>query len=324
MTELFTASLPPGHINLHYCVLFNESINDTDLDADRDRCFIPILVLSSISLFICLVGLVGNGIVLWVLGFCLKKNPFTVYVLNLAIADFGFLLCMVAFLVAIVVYIHMDFHGGFVIINAIQWVALFTYNTGLYLLTAISVQRCLSVLFPFWHRCHRPENLSSAVCTLLWVLSILVTSLECYFCITDYECSKMTIFSCVLSFLVFTPLMILSSLTLFIKIRCSSQQHQPTKLYVVIMVTILFFLVFALPFQVIVMMAFLRETTIHLFVMSLVILLPCLNSSINPFIYVFIGRHGRQQIREPLREVFQRIFKEEAESQEKRPTIHIK
>ncbi|KAG6923681.1 mas-related G-protein coupled receptor member H-like, partial [Chelydra serpentina] len=184
MTELTTTSPPPGKISLRYCVLFNysSSFNDKDLDADQDRCFIPIVVISSISLFICLVGLVGNGMVLWFLGFRIKKDPFTIYILNLDIDDFGFLLCMVAFFIIIILYLRMDFLGGFVIIEAIQWVALFIYNTGLYLLTAISVQRCLSVLYPIWYRCHHPKNLSSIVCALLWALSILVTGLECYFC----------------------------------------------------------------------------------------------------------------------------------------------
>uniref|UniRef100_A0A452GXX0 G-protein coupled receptors family 1 profile domain-containing protein n=1 Tax=Gopherus agassizii TaxID=38772 RepID=A0A452GXX0_9SAUR len=212
-------------------------------------------VISSISLFICLVGLVGNGMVLWFLGFPVKKEPFTIYILNLAIADFGFLLCMVAFLIIIILYLHMDFLVGFVVIEAIQWVALFIYNTGLYLLTDISIHRCLS----------------------------------CYFCINDYDCSKMTIFSCVLSFLIFTPLMV----------RCSSH-------------------------RLIVLMAFLNHSMIHLFVMSLVILLPCMNSSINSFLYFLIGRHGKQQLREPLREVFQRIFNEKAGPQEKRPTKQVK
>uniref|UniRef100_K7F1U5 G-protein coupled receptors family 1 profile domain-containing protein n=1 Tax=Pelodiscus sinensis TaxID=13735 RepID=K7F1U5_PELSI len=320
MTELITASLTVGQISLPSCLFVNESSGSNDTDLDQDRCFIPILVLNSVSLFVCLFGLAGNGVVLLLLGFWMKKNPFTIYLLNLAIADFGFLLCMVVFLVIILLNVPGDIHGGFAAREAIQWVALFIYNTGLYLLTAISVHRCLSVLFPLWYRCHRPQNLSPTVCALLWALSVLVTGLECYFCITRDNCSKMTIFSCVLSFLVFSPLMVLSSVTLFIKVRYCSQRHQPTKLYVIIMVTVLFFLVLALPLRVIVLMALLSHTAIHLLVKNLVILLPCLNSSINPFIYFLVGKHGRRQVRESLKEVFQRIFKEEADPQEKRPT----
>ncbi|XP_067389162.1 mas-related G-protein coupled receptor member H-like [Emydura macquarii macquarii] len=326
MTELITTSLPPGERRLRYCILINDSssFNDTDVDADQDKCLTPVVILSSISLLICLFGLVGNGIVLWFLGFRIKKDPFTVYILNLAIADFGFLLCMIAFLVMIILYLHLYFLGRFVIIQMIQWIALFIYNTGLYLLTAISIQRCLSILNPIWFRCHRPKNLSAIVCALLWVLSILVTGLECYFCVCNYHCSKITIFSCVLSFLIFIPLMVLSSMTLFIKVHCNSPRHQSTKLYVVIMVTTLFFLMSALPLRVIVLMSLLSHTTIHFFVICLVILLPCVNSSINPFIYFLVGKHGRQQLREPLKLILQRIFREEADPGKKRSTTHIK
>uniref|UniRef100_A0A452GXW3 G-protein coupled receptors family 1 profile domain-containing protein n=1 Tax=Gopherus agassizii TaxID=38772 RepID=A0A452GXW3_9SAUR len=221
-----------------------------------DLGFAPVL---SISLFICLVGLVGNGMVLWFLGFPVKKEPFTIYILNLAIADFGFLLCMVAFLIIIILYLHMDFLVGFVVIEAIQWVALFIYNTGLYLLTDISIHRCLSVLYPIWYRCHIQKT-----CLPLCVL-----------------CSGA----------------ISASMTM--TVRCSSH-------------------------RLIVLMAFLNHSMIHLFVMSLVILLPCMNSSINSFLYFLIGRHGKQQLREPLREVFQRIFNEKAGPQEKRPTKQVK
>ena len=38
-------------------------------------------------------GLLGNALVLWHLGFHIKKGPFAVYVLHLAAADFLFLGC---------------------------------------------------------------------------------------------------------------------------------------------------------------------------------------------------------------------------------------
>uniref|UniRef100_A0A8C8VPJ3 G-protein coupled receptors family 1 profile domain-containing protein n=1 Tax=Pelusios castaneus TaxID=367368 RepID=A0A8C8VPJ3_9SAUR len=300
------------------------SFNNTKVNADGDRCLTAVVAISSISLLICLFGLVGNGIVLWFLGFRIRKDPFTVYILNLAVADFGFLLCMVVFLVMIILYLHFYFLGGLDIIQRIQWAGLFIYNTGLYLLTAISIQRCLSVLYPIWFRCHRPKNLSAIVCVLLWALSILVSGLECYFCISKYHCFKMTIFSCILSFLIFTPLMVLSSLSLFIKIWCNSQRRQPTKLYVVILVNILCFLIFAIPLRVIVLMSLLSHRMIHIFVICLFILLSCVNSGINPFIYFLVGRHGRRQLREPLKEILQRIFSEEADPGDKRSTIHIK
>ncbi|KAM6456269.1 mas-related G-protein coupled receptor member A1-like [Liasis olivaceus] len=40
-------------------------------------------------------GLLGNGNVIWILGFQIKRNPFTTFILILAIADFGFLISVV-------------------------------------------------------------------------------------------------------------------------------------------------------------------------------------------------------------------------------------
>ena len=40
-----------------------------------------------------LVGLTGNAIVFWLLGFSMHRTAFLVYILNLALADFLFLLC---------------------------------------------------------------------------------------------------------------------------------------------------------------------------------------------------------------------------------------
>lgn len=52
------------------------------------------LMIICITLLISLFGLVENGIVTWVLGFHIKKSTFTIYILNLAIADCVFLLCL--------------------------------------------------------------------------------------------------------------------------------------------------------------------------------------------------------------------------------------
>ncbi|NWI98140.1 MRGRD protein, partial [Pitta sordida] len=47
-----------------------------------------LLAFAGVCLGISIFGLVGNGLVMWFLGFHMKQNPFTVYTLNLAVADF--------------------------------------------------------------------------------------------------------------------------------------------------------------------------------------------------------------------------------------------
>ncbi|NXK04047.1 MRGX4 protein, partial [Herpetotheres cachinnans] len=107
-----------------------------------------LFIISGVCIGICMGGLVGNMVVVWFLGFHMKKSPFTVYVLNLAIADFSLLLfllvkltfhmistvcCIFSFQHDLTNYILMDLF-------------LFWYFASMYLLTVMSIERCLSVL----------------------------------------------------------------------------------------------------------------------------------------------------------------------------------
>ncbi|NXS92909.1 MRGRD protein, partial [Jacana jacana] len=106
------------------------------------------LKIPGVFIFICLCGLVGNMVVMWFLGFHMKRNPFTVYVLNLAIADFSLLLFLLAILTLFIIstlnYIHSRKYDLSYYVLMILF--LFFYYASMYLLTAMSIERCLSVL----------------------------------------------------------------------------------------------------------------------------------------------------------------------------------
>ncbi|NWX71661.1 MRGRD protein, partial [Alca torda] len=106
------------------------------------------LIISGVFIFICLCGLVGNMLVIRFLGFQMKKNPFTVYVLNLAIADFSLLLFILLILTFYVVSaVNCFYRFVYERIRIILVVLfLFWYLASMYLLTAMSMERCLSVL----------------------------------------------------------------------------------------------------------------------------------------------------------------------------------
>ncbi|NXN10305.1 MAS protein, partial [Indicator maculatus] len=105
--------------------------------------FIILGVFTSISL----CGLVGNVVVVWLLGFHMKQNPFTVYVLNLAIADFSLLLVLLAgFIILMTSGQYCNLTDGLSLtIGFMALLFLFCYLAGMYLLTAMSVERCLAV-----------------------------------------------------------------------------------------------------------------------------------------------------------------------------------
>ncbi|XP_068800221.1 proto-oncogene Mas isoform X2 [Struthio camelus] len=260
-------------------------------------------------------GMVGNGMVLWYLGFRIRRNRFTVYILNLAAADFGYLLCIA---IETVQYL-MQFNVG-VQFGIFLFLDLFMYGTGLYLLTAISIERCLSVLCPIWCRSHRPKHLSGVISGLLWSLSLLLNTLGYLSCTVrpSGSCHVLLITIGVLDFLFCTPLMLVFSLTLFLKVKCSSQHLRTGRLFTVIMLTVLFFLIFAVPLSILILFDFWGYK--FLYSPEIGFVLSCVNSSLNPVIYFIVGSYRDRRIRLTLKLAFQRAFEDSADDKDERET----
>ncbi|NXY47347.1 MRGRD protein, partial [Ceuthmochares aereus] len=122
----------------------SQAVNQSQCMTENNR----MLITSSICVGICLCGLVGNIIVMWYVGFQLKKSPFTIYVLNLAVADFSLLLFLLVRLILHIIstaYCIVSFQyrlTNFILMDLF----LFWYFASMYLLSALSMERCLSVL----------------------------------------------------------------------------------------------------------------------------------------------------------------------------------
>ncbi|XP_019352311.1 mas-related G-protein coupled receptor member H-like [Alligator mississippiensis] len=291
----------------------------TDYEEYPQIDYTTLLIIDSITVFICLLGLVGNGIVLWFLSFCIKRNPFTTYIMNLAIADFGYLLCTTLFLFFENMYIFLFNLNIIRLIELFNMLVLFTYSISLHLLTAISTERCLSIQYPIWYQCHCPKHLSAIVCTLLWTLACLMAGLASPFCfLYSFEtCIKMLTPLSATNLLVFSPIMVLSSIILFIKIRHSSQQQQPRKLYLVIMLTVLFFVFFAVPLSTV---TFSQNYTYDPFLIDFSFLLASGNSSINPFIYFLVGSYRKRRFRGSVKVSFRTVFEEKVDPRDNTET----
>nr|XP_033775713.1 proto-oncogene Mas-like [Geotrypetes seraphini] len=309
--------------------------NGTELGNFTGDLFILMLALSCPSLLICLLGIAGNGIVLWFLCLSLKRNKFTVYILNLAVADLTILLSSFVALLYIL-FVPIVVEVSYFVTNALFILRLlffFGFTTSLLLLTAISVERCLSVLFPIWHRCQRPKHQSSFICALLWMSSVLLTALECIICSEeDYiyrsqDCTVMQIFIAIFYLLLIPPIMVFSSLTLIIKIWRTSQRRFSSRLYMVIIITVIIFFIFSIPVQILNMLWYFQVLS-HRFVSFLVvcylsIFCASINSAVNPFIYFLVGRHNREV--QGLKGALHRVFKDEEETrnEEETPNLHV-
>lgn len=277
----------------------------------------PPAVMDYIFLLLCLCGLVGNGLVLWLFGFSIKRSPFSVYFLHLAGADAGYL-CSKAVLSVLNT-------GGFLgtfaaYVRAVCRVAgLCMFVAGVSLLPAVSSERCLSVVFPAWFWRRRPKRLSAVACALLWALSLLVTTVHNYFCMflghraSGVACRHMDAFLGILLFLVFCPLMVLPCLVLILHAECRARRRQRSaKLSHVVLATVSVFLVSSIYLGVdwFLFWVFQIPAPFPEYVTDLCI---CINSSAKPVVYFLAGRDKSQRLWEPLRVVFQRALRDGAE-----------
>ncbi|XP_030741751.1 mas-related G-protein coupled receptor member A-like [Echinops telfairi] len=243
-----------------------------------------------LAIIIALCGLAGNAVVIWLLGFRLRRNPFCVYILNLAVADCLVLGTMTAY--ALMVLIDYFQFIYFVYNRFINFVILFPYLADMSLISAIGTERCLSILCPIWYRCRRPTHMSGVSCALIWALSLVQAFLEMLFCTVALDlCSSFNFFLWMWVIFLFVVLCG-SSLVLLVKVFYGSQRKKMTRLIVTILITVLVCLLCGLPYG--------------------------FGCSANPIIYFFVGsfRQQRRRLKPTLRMVLQRALQDTPEGEE--------
>ncbi|XP_036060700.1 mas-related G-protein coupled receptor member B4-like [Onychomys torridus] len=286
-------------------------------------CVTVYKIFSILSVIICMVGLAGNAIVLWLLGFHVHRNAFSVYVLNLAGADFLYLCSQTVFSLEKILFL---FHTSwFYVPFYFTRVLFFAYLAGLCMIAAISIERCLSVLCPIWYHCRRPRYTSPVLCALLWAFSLLLSlllGLGCSSLVSYYVYTfcNTAVFTTVVLILVLSVVTCGFNLILLVRIFCGSQRIPVTRLYVTIALTVLVFLIFGLPFGIYWVILFSSETSPRVFsckIYEMTAFLSCVNSCANPIIYFFVGsiRHHRLQ-RQTLKMLLQRAIQDTPEEED--------
>ncbi|KAK9402974.1 proto-oncogene Mas-like [Crotalus adamanteus] len=278
-------------------------------------------LIDGFIVLICILGLVGNGRTIYLLAFSIKRNSFTTFILNLSMADFGVL---ASFIMTEIFVAMLTLNQRTYVVDTFFLLFFelffFTYSASQFLLTAISLDRCVAVLFPLWHRCHRPPYLSTLVCGLIWILSFLLSAVHFLLHQTKTFGSSPFLYQLIVNGLLCTPLMVVSTVTLWIHMRSKSQRSQ-RKLLTTIFLALLFFLLFSLPMNVFYVIHYFD--TYNLLLMTIGIGCASLNSSINPLLYFFIGRkkRGKDQPRASYKVALQRVFKDEKGSPEEQQTM---
>ncbi|OCT89489.1 proto-oncogene Mas [Xenopus laevis] len=281
-------------------------------------------VVASFAAFFSIFGLIGNAIVIWVLTFKMKRNKYTVYILNLAIADFIYLFFDAVFMLLLVVRMLSTRQPARMLIQAIEIIYDLGYTAGMLFLTAISIERCLSVVFPIWHKCYRPKHLSTWTCGFLWFFGTLFSLLDNFVCPANgfnqntHQCTALQIFISVLTFAIIVPVMVMSSFTLIHVVRTTSKKCRPPKIYVAIIITVLVFLISVVPIKVLWLLLYFKLFPNNFHSLALFFAsnyCTMFNSSANPFIYFFVGRQKTKRFSSTVNEALSRVFKEEETEQ---------
>ncbi|XP_068428620.1 chemerin-like receptor 2 [Clinocottus analis] len=132
----------------------------------RETMHIISVVIYIISL---VLGLIGNGTVIWVTAFKSKKTVNGVWLLNLALADFVFLL----FLPFYIDYILHDFHWDFgvVMCKLNSFVSVMNMYASVLFLTMLSIDRYISLVHLNWSQKYRTKERAWVVCGCIWGLA---------------------------------------------------------------------------------------------------------------------------------------------------------
>ncbi|KAJ4931445.1 hypothetical protein JOQ06_025741 [Pogonophryne albipinna] len=333
------------------------NINTTDVSENNGSVFTDKYAdlresLNTMSLVIyCLtfvLGVLGNGVVIWVTVFKMKKTVTTVWFLNLAIADFIFTAC----LPLSVVYIAQNFHWPFgkFMCKLNRTISFLNIFASVYILMVISVDRCVSVVWPVWAQNHRSVRKASCVSLGVWVLALTLSAPYFVFrdtapsylyqdiinCFDNYALSDdyvtesvnqlrllrhqaMTITQLLLGFVVpFT--VIVSCYALIIhRLRrnrtLASQSSRPFKIIAAAITT--FFLCWA-PFHIMALIELVNssqrsETLGYVITIGVPIAtnLAFLNSCLNPLLYVFMGQDFKNKVCKSILAVLETAFQEE-------------
>ncbi|XP_053142544.1 chemerin-like receptor 2 [Hemicordylus capensis] len=126
-----------------------------------------------------LLGVPGNAIVIWIMGFKWNKSVTSLWFLNLAIADLIFVL----FLPFYITYVAMGFHWPFGkwLCKANSFIALFNMFASVFFLTAISLDRYVHLIHPVFSYKYRSLKNTLLLTGVIWFLATAIGSPALYF-----------------------------------------------------------------------------------------------------------------------------------------------
>ncbi|KAL6465895.1 hypothetical protein MHYP_G00260280 [Metynnis hypsauchen] len=119
---------------------------------DSPPCDAVCIFYAVTNVIIIVLGLAGNGLVIWIAGFKVKKSVVSTWYLSLAVSDFIFCSFL---LFDVIDMVKNEWLFGRFMCNFSFFILFLNMFSSIFLLVIISVDRCVIVTFPVWTQNHR-------------------------------------------------------------------------------------------------------------------------------------------------------------------------
>ncbi|XP_029296705.1 chemokine-like receptor 1 [Cottoperca gobio] len=265
-----------------------------------------------VSVIIFLLGFCGNALVIWISGLKMKRTVNTTWYLSLAISDFVF--C--TFLPFSITNMAMEewIFGSFMCKFAPSVMFLNMFSS-IFLLVVISVDRCVSVVFPVWAQNHRTVNKASIVVSFSWLLAIALSFPSVIFrqvgshmgktiCYNNYTLSQhshtiVAVSRFFAGFVVPFIVIIVCYSIIILKLR-TNRMTKSTKPFKVMSALVAAFFICWLPYHLFVLLELNQKNFDHSILIAGLKVgtsFAAANSFLNPVLYVFMGNDFKQKFK---------------------------
>uniref|UniRef100_W5N6Q6 Prostaglandin D2 receptor 2-like n=1 Tax=Lepisosteus oculatus TaxID=7918 RepID=W5N6Q6_LEPOC len=307
--------------------------------SDRPFSYAAVCLHGIVSIF----GILENLLILWVIGFRVRRTVISVWIINLAASD---LLATIS----LPFFTHFLARGGtwtlgttFCKIHSSMFF-LNMFVSG-FLLSVISLDRCLVVIYPVWSQNHRDVRLATQVCIGIWILAVINTipyyvfrdtierndgRIMCYYNYAQYRSPEQEVDTLcgmskfLLSF--FIPLLVIIGSYMAVSSSITRRGRKRTyRFFRLVVAVIITFILCWIPYHIFSLL----EAATHYYpslhhsvslALPLVSSLAFINSVVNPFLYVFSCPDFLAKIRQSLSAVMESVLMEDTDFQHRRST----
>ncbi|CAJ1061638.1 chemokine-like receptor 1 [Xyrichtys novacula] len=271
------------------------------------------------------LGILGNSLVIYVTGYRMKRTVNSVWFLNLALADFLF----TAFLIFSIISLSQNtqWQFGRLMCKLNSFVSVVNMFASIFVLTAISLDRCLSIWVVVWAQNKRTVCKAQVISAVIWVTAVICSIPYATFRdVTEHQgmlfCSSsasktqrynLMIFRFVIGFLIPFLLIFVSYVAIAVRAGRLQRTRRRRSRKIIFSIVLAFFICW-LPFHVV---QFIQSTeNPNLFVAVRIAgplsgSLAFLNSCLNPILYVFMCDEFQKKLKESICSVLESALAED-------------